>query len=134
MTHQPIERKKDNNILNRIYEGMAIYDHVGAKVGTVKEVYLGSVTAAVDERGLGPATASEPGGTETSLLEDFAKAVSPTEPLSEELRQRLLRRGFIRIDCTGIFAADRYATPEQIAQVSKDHVTLQVERNDLLKR
>lgn len=121
MTQQPFEQEKSKNTLSQIYEGMTVYDHVGAKVGTVKEVHLGAVTAAADERSLGPATAYEPGSAETSLLDDFAKAVSPTEPLSEELRQRLLRRGFIRIDCTRIFAADRYAMSEQIAQVSDDH-------------
>ena len=133
-TRQPYDREESGNIFTQIYDGMAVYDPEGKKIGTVKRVYLGAVTEAADERGLGPATPSTPETSETSLLEDFAKAVSPTEPLPEELRQRLLRRGFIRIDCTGIFASDRYALSDQIAQVSDDRVTLGVTRDALLKR
>jgi hypothetical protein len=44
--------------------------------------------------------------------------------MNEPSRQHLLRHGFIRIDSTGLFAADRYVTPDQIADVSVDHVTL----------
>jgi hypothetical protein len=60
--------------------------------------------------------------------------MAPRARLPEELRRRLLDRGVIRIDCTGLFAADRYATPEQIASVSADRVTLRVPRKTLLKR
>ena len=131
---QPHNREESGNFFTQIYDGMAVYDPEGKKIGTVKRVYLGAVTEAADERGLGAATTSAPEASESSLLEDFAKAISPTEPLPEELRQRLLRRGFIRIDCTGIFTSDRYALSDQIAQVSDDRVTLGAARDALLKR
>lgn len=134
MTQQPYDRQESQQLLTRIYEGMTVYDPEGTKIGTVKEVYLGAVTPAADERGQGSATTSDLGSPETSLLEDFARAISPTEPFPEELRQRLLREGFIRIDCSGIFAADRYAMSDQIAQVVDDQVTLRVTRDNLLKR
>jgi hypothetical protein len=82
---------------------------------------------------LGPATTTVAESSESSLLEDFAKSISPNDPVPKEMRQRLLRRGFIRIDCTGIFASDRYAIADQIANVSHDQVTLTTTREALLK-
>ena len=134
MAQQPYDCQENGNILTQIYEGMTVYDQEHSKVGTVKDIHLGDVSEEAEMRGLGPATASVSGGSETPLLEGFVKAISPTEPLPEELRQRLLRRGFIRIDCSGIFTSDRYAMSDQIAQVSDDHVTLGVMRDALLKR
>ena len=134
MTQQPCNREESNNILGQIYEGMSVYDHEGSKIGTVKQVRFGAVTEAADERGLGPATTALPERAETSLIEGVAKAISPNDPIPDELRQRLLRHGFIRIDCTGILASDRYAMPDQITQVSEDQVTLGVARDALLKR
>ena len=131
---QPYEREASGHLLAQINHGMAVYDQEGTKIGTVKHVYLGATKEEDDKRGLGPATISPPESTEISLLEDLARALSPTAPVPEELRQRLLRHGFIRIDCTGIFTSDRYALAEQIAQVSADGVALEVKRDALLKR
>jgi hypothetical protein len=52
-------------------------------------------------------------GHEESLArEDFANAIAPTEKVSDTLRERLLCRvlcrGFIRINSTGLFTVDRY--------------------------
>jgi hypothetical protein len=134
MTQPQYHRQESENILTQIYEGMTVYDPEGGKIGTVKHVRFGAATEEADERGLGPATTADSGSSETSLFEDFAKAISPNKPLPEELAQRLLRRGFIRIDCTGIFASDRFAMSNQIAHVSDDQVTLGVTRDALLKR
>jgi hypothetical protein len=127
------DRQKSDHILTQIYEGMTVYDPEGSKIGTVNQVHLGAVTAEADERGVGAATTSTVGSTESSLLEDFAKSISPHKPVPKELRQRLLRRGFIRIDCTGIFTSDRYAMSDQIAHVGDDRVTLKTTRDALLK-
>jgi hypothetical protein len=97
-------------------------------------VYLGAVTEEEEERGLGPATVSSPEKSEHSLIEDFMNAVSPHDPVPDPLRQRLLRHGFIRINTSGLFAADRYAMPDQIASVADDRITLHVMREDLMKR
>jgi hypothetical protein len=134
MTQQPYDCQETRNILTQIYEGMTVYDQEDKKIGTVKDIYLGDVSEEAEVRGLGPATAFASGGSETPLLEGFVKAISPSEPVPEELRQRLLRRGFISIDCTGIFTSDRYAMSDQIAHVSDDHVTLGVTCDALLKR
>jgi hypothetical protein len=49
-------------------------------------------------------------------------------------RQRLLQQGFVRIDANGIFAADRYVTPEQIDSVTGDGLMLNVTKDELIKK
>jgi hypothetical protein len=113
---------------------MTVYDRTGDKIGTVEHVSLGAVSEEADKRGGGPGTASSPGESESSLIGDFARAIFPADEVPEPLRQRLLRHGFMRIDSTGLFAADRYVMPDQIADVSEDRVMLRVTRDELIKR
>jgi hypothetical protein len=134
MSLRPIGQEHGSRILTQIYEGMTVYDRSGDKIGTVEYVYLGAVNEEADKRGGGPGTASSPGEPESSLIEDFAKAILPTDQVPEPLRQRLIRQGFIRIDSTGLFSADRYVMPDQIADVSKDRISLRVSRDELIKR
>jgi PRC-barrel domain len=134
MSLQPFEEEHSSRILTHIYEGMTVYDRAGDKIGTVEDVYLGAVSEEAGQRGGGPETASSPGRSESSLIEDFAQAIFPTDQVPEPVRQHLLRHGFIRIDSTGLFAADRYVMPDQIADVSEDRVTLRVTRDELIKR
>jgi len=113
---------------------MTVYDRTDQKIGTVERVHFGAVSQEAATHGGGPATTASPGAHESSLIGDFAKAIFPADEVPEPLRQRLLRYGFIRIDSTGLFAADRYVTPDQIAGVSEDRVTLRVTRDELIKR
>jgi hypothetical protein len=62
-----------------------------------------------------------------------ARAIFPSDQVPETLRERLLRQGFLRIDSTGLFAADRYVMPDQIADVSEGRITLRVTRDELIK-
>jgi len=134
MNPQPFEQHHNSRILTQIYERMTVYDRAGDKIGTVEHVYLGAVSEEADKHGGGRGTASSPGRSESSLIEDFARAIFPADQVPEPLRQRLLRHGFIRIDSTSLFAADRYVMPDQIADVSEDRVTLRVTRDELIKR
>jgi hypothetical protein len=52
----------------------------------------------------------------------------------DELRARLLQHGFIRIDVSGLLAADRYALPEEIESVTDAGVKLRVRQDDLIRR
>jgi hypothetical protein len=85
-----------------------------------------------DKRGEGPASPSTPGRAGSSLIDDFTKAIIPSDQVPEALRERLLRHGFIRIDSAGLFAADRYVLPGQIARVSGNRITLCVTRDELI--
>jgi hypothetical protein len=130
MTDQPL----GSRILSQVYAGMAVYDRIGDHIGEVEHVYLGAVSEEVDKQGGGPGTAPSPGESEGSLIEDFARSAFPADEVPDPLRQRLLRLGFMRIDSKGLFAADRYVLPEQIAEVAGDRVTPRVTRDELIKR
>ena len=133
MTRRSSAHNEGQNILTQIADGMTVYDRKDDKVGLVRSVHLGAVSVEDDKRGLGPATTSAEENADSSFLEDFARLFAPGT-IPEPLRARLLRHGFIRIDTTGLFAADRFAMPEQIVSVSGDRVTLQVTREELIKR
>jgi hypothetical protein len=134
MTKQLYDAGQANPLLNQIYEGMRVYDRTAEKIGTVEYVYLGDLTEADDEQGHRLWTPSVFGSHERSLIEEFARDVALTDALPDPLREQLLRHGFIRINSTGLFTADRYAKPEHIANVSDDSVTLRVTRDELIKR
>jgi hypothetical protein len=114
-----------------IYVGMKVYDNHHHEIGTIDDLKF-------------PENAGEP-GVETadidgadrnrreSIIGAIADAFAPDE-LPETLRERLLREGYIRLDADGLFAADRYILPSQIASAAGDEVTLNVEKDQLIKR
>jgi hypothetical protein len=127
------ESEQVNPLLLQVYEGMTVYDQTGDKIGTVEYVYLGEVAEVPEDFSRREQTPSPLTSKEGSLIEEFAKAILLTERVSEVWRERLLSYGFIRINSTGLFAADRYAMPSQIASVVDHHVMLCANRNELIK-
>jgi hypothetical protein len=79
MSQQPFEPQHRGSILTRIYEGMAVYDCAGQKIGTVEQVYVGAVGEKGEKRG-GPA-----GARESSVLEDCARAIVVHDQVPEPL-------------------------------------------------
>ncbi len=128
------DKSTRNMILNQVHEEMRVYDSNGDEIGKVRKVFLGEVSDEMHERGKGPATAPDPEMRDDSLIDNLAKAFSADDPLPEALRGRLLRQGFIRIDTAGLFASDRYATPDQIESVSDDTVRLNLTKDELIER
>jgi hypothetical protein len=111
-------------LLADVRQGMTVYDRGGDRIGIVRDVYLGAEDDA--------ATTSSPPMDPHSFIDDLARALAPTGP-PEVVRQRMLREGFIRIDSTGPFAADRYAFASQIRAVSADAITLDAFRDELVR-
>lgn len=133
MKEPVFDKSTGNSILNQINEGMRVFDREDNEIGTVRKVFLGSVTEEMNERGGGPATASSPEMRDDTLVDNLAEAFAVDEPLPETVRERLLRHGFIRIDVSGLFASDRFAMPEQIGSVSEDQVRLRLTKDELDK-
>jgi hypothetical protein len=127
------ESEQVNPLLLQVYEGMPVHDQAGDKIGTVEYVYLGEVSEAPEDFGQREQTSSTLTSTEGSLIEEFAKAILLTERVPDVWRERLLSYGFIRINSSGFFTADRYAMPSQIATVADHRVMLCVNRNELIK-
>ncbi len=122
--------------LTKVREGMKVYDRTGKDIGKVDRVYMGSVSEKQDEYGEGASTPSSPGRgpLPDTLMKDVVKAFDPNEQLPDVLQKRLLREGFVRVEGGGLFGADRYVTPDQIASVSGDRVDLRVAKDELIKR
>lgn len=126
------DKSTSNSILNQVHEGMRVCDRNSNDIGTIRKVFLGSVTEEMNERGEGPATAPDHQMRDDNLVDNLAEAFSAQDPLPESLRGRLLRHGFIRIDTSGLFESDRYALADQIESVSEDCVRLRLAKDELI--
>ncbi len=134
MTQKPLEPTKVESLLKNIREGMEIHDSQEHKIGTVKEVYFGASSGEMENHGAGAATAPNPNLRDNTLVDDIARGLTGMDDLPEEIRQRLLNEGFVRVDPAGLFKGERYVLPEQIARVHEGHVHLNVKLDDLLKK
>jgi hypothetical protein len=117
------------NVLENIREGMKVYDSRQKEIGKVEWVKLvdeDPVTGEPVEAGLD----AEP--DRHSLIDDLADAFRDDD-LPDVVRSRLLHDGFVRMDAEGLFNADRYVLPDQIASVSGDKVLLKVTKDELVK-
>jgi hypothetical protein len=116
-----------NQTLSKIEEGMKVYDSQGSEVGTVEFVHFSEADGSL---GTGAAaTPSEP--VKLGPLDILGK-VFAADDLPEELRERLLMHGFVKMDSAKLFGADRYIMFEQIAKVDKTGVHLKVTDSDEL--
>jgi hypothetical protein len=134
MNSQPEGQSQENTIIRRIREGMKVYDNQKERIGKVDELHFGAASPTQSAQGTGPATttpADSPG--ENSFARMIADVFNPGE-IPDVLAEKLLRTGYIRIDSAGLFAADRYIMPNQIASVSDEGVYLKVARDELIKR
>jgi hypothetical protein len=120
-----------STILRKVEEGMRVYDRNNETLGTVSRVYLGASSEEAIASGLGPGTARDPSLGAVAPAGRIREAFLPPSPVPDELRERLLGHGFVRIDTTGLFTADCYAPPEQIEIVSTEGVRLSVTRDEL---
>lgn len=115
--------------LRFVEQGMRVFDREHHEIGKVEWVQFGDDDPDTTEiEANGPSA----GRDDNTLVDVIAKAFT-TDNVPEELRDRLVHQGFVRIDANGLFAADRYVMPEQIDSVSGDEVTLNVTKQQLIK-
>ncbi len=110
-----------------------MYDRDDHEIGTVDRVYLGELSPTANNMGLGPATARDPDQPSPNLVQDFVAAFDE-DNVPQELRERLQRMGFARLNSKGLFSSDRYVLPEQISRVEDDKVYLKTKKDELIKR
>jgi hypothetical protein len=124
------------SILSQVREGMGVYDVKDNRIGHVDFVHFGAASETQQELGTGPAAparADDPDMRRDTIIDNIAEAFSPNE-VPQELQEKLLVSGYVRLDTSGLFASDRFITPDQIASVADDKVQLSVTRDQLLKR
>jgi hypothetical protein len=112
---------------------MEVYDIRDRRIGKVEDIYFGASSPTANERGTGSATAPAQDSTGDRFYKDIVRAFA-SDDVPEELQQRLLREGYIRIGGEGLFSTARYVLPEQISSVSGDRVTLRTTRDELIKQ
>ncbi len=118
------------NVLKYVREGMRVYDSDHGDIGRVDRVIAFSSDPGY-EWGEGSVTASDPTPPRDILLQEAIQVFEP-DNLSEDLRERLLIHGFLRLSASGILGADRYIMPEQVDRIHKNRVILKVLRRDLI--
>jgi hypothetical protein len=111
--------------------GMKVYDSEGHHIGkiddlkfpenvTAPEVEVAEVDGVIDDR-------------DETIIDAVAEAFG-REEIPEPLRSQLLRDGYVHLDASGLFAADRYILPEQISGLTDDGIKLNVTQDALIKR
>lgn len=98
--------------LARVRVGMKVVDSAGEDVGKVRSVRMGD-----------PDAITADGQDVYSLREDG---------VPEGNEERLARLGYAKIDAKGWFTGMRFATGEEVGQVSDDVVHLTVPKDGLL--
>ena len=114
-----------------IHKGMKVFDSTRRQIGTVDDFRFSENEDSPD---LQPAELDATDRRrDGSLVQNIAEAFGADE-LPEVLRDRLLREGYIRLDTAGLFAADRYILPDQIASTTDEAVILTISKDELIKR
>jgi hypothetical protein len=124
------ESTSRNGAFTLIKEGMEVFDVNNKSLGSVDYVRFGDDNPQDDYH---TATASEPSETPVeAIAESVADAFVGKDDIPEEVRQRLLRYGYLRLN-GGLMQSDRFITPDQVARVTDDHVELNVSEDLLFK-
>ena len=114
-----------------VHKGMKVFDNARHEIGKVEDFRFSENE---DNPDVTPEDIdASDRDVDHSLVDDLAAAFVP-EGIPEALRDRLLSEGYIRLDTKGLFASDRYILPEQIASSAGDELTLNVSKDELLKR
>ncbi len=115
----------ETGMIAQVREGMRVVDAGGADVGKVADVRMGDPSAVT--------TQGEDTGDGDSVLGDAGAVLfgNLDTDLPESFRHQLARVGYIRVDGAGWFDSDRYASADQITDVSGDTVRLSVDRDSL---
>ena len=116
-----------DDMVRLIKEGMKVYDNKGDEIGTVE--FVRSSEAGISQHAVAASPSDE--HVEPNLFDIMTKMFS-SDNLPEEMRERLLMHGFIKMDSAKLFGADRYVMLDQIAKVEKNGVHLKVEDSEEL--
>jgi hypothetical protein len=109
----------DASPLAQVREGLSVYDASGDEIGSVAEVRMADTEAADVE----PAQNT---GRVDSVIDSAADAIAGGD---DDVSTRLLSTGYFRLDSKGLFAGDKYVTPDLIESVDADGVRLNVAKD-----
>jgi len=115
---------KDTLIMDQVQEDMDVQDANGDNLGEVDYIHFGE--------GHDAAGVSEAATDNRDAVSDLlADVFSSPDDMPEELRQRLFRHGFARVDANTPGKL-HYFMPEQIERIDDDTVYLNVSQDELV--
>ena len=120
-----------NQLPTGIQIGMKVYDSLHKHIGKVDD-FRAPENATDPDVEPADIDATDKDNRD-SIVDTIAKAFDD-DPIPEVLRDRLLTEGYVRLDADGLFAADRYILPDQIASATSDGIVLNVKKDQLIKR
>ncbi len=115
-----------------IHIGMTVYDSAHHAIGKVEDFKFSE-----NEDNPDVIPADIDGTDRQDRRETILTAVAEAfggEEIPEPLRSRLLTEGYIRLDTKGLLAKDRFILPSQIDSAFGDEITLNVDKDQLVKR
>ncbi|GAB4513959.1 MAG: hypothetical protein OHK0046_15380 [Anaerolineae bacterium] len=118
------------NNFEHIEKGMEVLDASSNRIGKVEYVQFGDEN--LSQPGAETVSARQYDARDDSFVDDVAKALAAPDTLPEEVRDQLIRYGYIRIDAS-MFQSDRLVSFEHIARVQDGKVMLSVDKEDLIK-
>jgi len=114
-----------------VHVGMKVFDRANTEIGKIDDFKFSENED--DPEVIPEDVDASDRKANRGLMGDIAEAFAPDD-MPEVLRDRLLTEGYIRLDTSGLFAADRYILPEQIDSSSGDALLLNVSKDELMKR
>lgn len=123
-------RNRTHTLMSQVEESMDVFDARGDKIGKVRIVKHGDEDPATEIAETATANTAEQ--LHDNLVTNMAEALAGEPDLPEEIRERLLRYGYIQID-RGPLQSDVIADTEQINRVVNDVVHLNVHGDTLLR-
>jgi hypothetical protein len=114
----------DAALIADVVNGMRVVDHHGEEVGTVTMVQMGDPQASTAEGQGGD------GGYAQAVTHFFR---DPEPDVPRQFAEQLLRRGYLKIDCSGVFSGEAYAPADEVAAIEGSTVRLRTARESLIK-
>jgi hypothetical protein len=127
----------DRDVLRTIQPGMRVVDTMNREVGVVEYVHRGE-TALPDtgrrlegntEEGMAMIDQEDDG-----LFEAMEDVFNPVDEIAEDMRERLSKTGFIRVQGDLLTGQDRYVDADRIHSVSGAFVKIQASLGGLSRR
>lgn len=118
--------------VTRIKEGMTVYNKSGDKIGTVDYVQFGDEDP--NKTGVETVTAMNTAyDNTTNIVKSLADIlVNEGDHIPQELRDRLNRSGYIRLNSSGFFESDYYIPLNTVTGVMGENIHIGTTKDELI--
>ena len=116
-------------IPSEVRKGMKVFDRLQKEIGKVEDFRFSEndTDHAIQPEEIDPIDRTRQDTFMLALTQSFV-----ADGLPQELHDRLLTEGYVKLDAKGLFAADKYILPEQIASADGQGLFLNVDMAALI--